>query len=276
MDGLTGERLDDASALYRADLARHRAAYRAARRLLRDPSPGDANDAVGATRRERPPDLVVDLGCGTGYGTRFLADGGRSVIGFDRVEPARRARGETTRFVQGELERLPFAEGSLAAVVSFQVIEHFADAEPYLGEITRVLAAGGVLLLTTPNRLTSDGENPFHLREYAPSELEAVLRRHFESVELRGIHAHGAAARFHAERLRQIRRITRLDPLGFRRRLPRRLVDWLFARLSLVVRLAARRARGGDAVVDDDFALGAGDDACLDLFAICRGRRARR
>ena len=42
-------------------------------------------------------------------------------------------------------------------------------------------------LITTPNLLTSDRENPFHVHEYAPAELEACLRRRFEEVEMLGI-----------------------------------------------------------------------------------------
>jgi SAM-dependent methyltransferase len=251
----TGERLDDASALYVADLARHRAAYRFA-----------APHLGGA--------LAIDLGCGTGYGTAELAAGGARVIGFDRVAPAARARASSARFVRGELERLPFAGGCCAVVTSFQVIEHLADPRAYLAEIVRILAPGGVLLLTTPNLLQSDRENPYHLHEYEPAELAAVLGAHFASVEMRGVHAVGPAARYHADRLRRIRRITRLDPLRLRRRLPRGLVDWLFARLSLVVRLAARRSGTTPEVKDEHHPIGAADAACLDLLAICRGPRA--
>lgn len=251
----TGERLDDQSALYRADLARHRAAYRFALEAL----------AEG---------LVLDLGCGTGYGADELAMAGRRVVALDRAQPADRARLRGARFVRGDLERLPFAEGCAAQVVSFQVIEHFADPQDYLVEIARTLRPDGTLLLTTPNRLESDGENPFHLREYTAEELALVLARHFEVVEILGIHAHGPAARYHADRLRQIRRITRIDPLGLRRRLPRRLVEWAFAQLSVVVRRAARRSGASLEVGDDDYRAAPASRDCIDLLAVCRGPRS--
>jgi SAM-dependent methyltransferase len=250
----TGERLDDASALYGADLVRHRVAYRFAAPYL-----GGG--------------LALDLGCGTGYGTAELAAGGARVIGLDRVAPADRARASSARFVRGELERLPFASGRYAVVTSFQVIEHLADPRAYLGEIARILAPDGVLLLTTPNLLRSDRENPYHRHEYEPAELEAALAAHFGAVEMRGVHAVGPAARYHADRLRRIRLITRLDPLRLRRRLPRALVDWLFARLSLVVRLAARRSGTTPEVKDEHHPIGPADGACLDLLAVCRGPR---
>jgi SAM-dependent methyltransferase len=251
----TGERLDDASALYSADLARHRAAYRYAEPFTR-------------------AGLVLDLGCGTGYGTAELAAGGARVIGVDRVAPAPRARGARARFVRADLAGLPFAARRFDAVTSFQVIEHLADPHAYLAQIARVLAPGGVLLLSTPNLRQSDGENPYHLHEYEAAELEAALAAHFTSVEMLGVHAVGVAARYHADRLRRIRLITRLDPLRLRRRLPRSLVDWLFARLSLVVRLAARRSGTTPEVRDEHYPVGAADDDCIDLLAVCRGPRS--
>lgn len=252
----TGERLDDASALYSADLARHRAAYRFAASL---------------SRGER----AIDLGCGTGYGTAELAAGGWRIVGMDRVAPAARARGSAARFVRGDLERLPFAARSFDTVTSFQVIEHLADPRAYLEQIARVLAPDGVLLLSTPNLRQSDGENPYHLHEYEAAELAAVLAGHFASVEMHGVHAVGVAARYHEDRLRRIRLITRLDPLRLRRRLPRGLVDWLFARLSIVVRLAARRSGTTPEVRDEHYPMGPADDDCIDLVAVCRGPKPR-
>jgi hypothetical protein len=131
----------------------------------------------------------------------------------------------------------------------------------------------GALLLSTPNRLQSDRENPYHVHEYTAEELAAALSRWFGGVELLGVGAIGSAARFQAERLRRIRRITRLDPLGLRRRLPRPLVEWLFARFSLLVRLGARRGGAVETVSEDHFPIAPADDACLDLLAVCRAPR---
>jgi SAM-dependent methyltransferase len=189
---------------------------------------------------------------------------------MDQVAPAARARDSAAWFVRGDLEWLPFAAQSFATVTSFQVIEHLVDPRVYLAQIARALRPDGVALISTPNRRQSDGENPYHLREYEAAELEAVLARHFASVEMHGVHAVGVAARYHADRLRRIRLITRLDPLRLRRRLPRGLVEWLFARLSIVVRHAARRSGTLEVVGDEHYRIDVPNDDCLDLLAVCR------
>jgi SAM-dependent methyltransferase len=73
-------------------------------------------------------------------------------------------------------------------VVNFQVIEHLWDQEQFVGECSRVLRPGGVLLMSTPNRITfSPGRdtpiNPFHTRELDAAELTELLSSQGFSVE---------------------------------------------------------------------------------------------
>ena len=253
-DPISGERLQHEDALYAADLARHRAAYRF---------------AIDSARDGR----IADLGCGTGYGTAELSNAGLSVFGLDRVAPSRSARRSAASFLRADLAGVPLAPGSIELVVSFQVIEHLADPTPYLQAIAALLRPDGLALITTPNILQSEGENPYHVHEYEAGELSALLGRYFADVELRGVGASEAAARYHADRLKRIRRITRLDPLGLRNRLPSWLLEWLFARLSLLVRHAIRSGDGIPELTPDDFPIGPPDGDCLDLLALCRAPR---
>jgi len=252
----TGERLHEDDALFGVDLARHQAAYELAR-----------IHAAGLR--------VLDLGCGTGYGTAGLAGAARLAVGVDRIAPEPSAGRGGACFVRADLSGIPLRPGAFDLVVSFQVIEHLRDPGPYLEAIARCLAPSGTALLTTPNRLTSDGVNPFHVHEYEADELVGVLRSHFEDVELRGVAAGPAVADYFASRLRRIRRIVRLDPLRLRERLPRRLVETLFARFARVVRRGIARGEGLPDTSWRDFPIGPADDACLDLVAICRGGRTR-
>lgn len=58
-----------------------------------------------------------------------------------------------TRPVCGDLLRLPFPDASFDAVLCTEVIEHTADPRTAVSELCRVLAPGGDLVLTVPNRV---------------------------------------------------------------------------------------------------------------------------
>lgn len=250
----TGERLHEGRDLFAVDLARHHAAYEFARASL----------ASGWT---------LDLGCGSGYGTRSLASAEGDVVGLDRVYPDPAQRRGHGRFVRGDLSALPFRPASFSRIVSFQVIEHLEDPTEYIDAIATLLHPDGVALITTPNLLTSDGVNPFHVHEYRADELAARLAERFEEVEMRGIGMSERVRSYMHARSARIRRIMRLDPMNLRARLPAAWIEWLFGRLAIVVRALGG---GGDALADvgvGDYPVGPADDGCLDLLAVCRRPR---
>ncbi len=247
----TGERLHAGNQLFVVDLARHEAAYELAKAQL-------------------PRGRVLDLGCGSGYGSASLARSHPAVVGLDRIRPDAASRSSRARFVRARLEGIPFARRSFALIVSFQVIEHLADPTLYVDAIADLLTQDGVALITTPNLAMSDGVNPFHVHEYEAQELAACLRRRFRSVEVQGIGASEPIHRYLAQRSQRIRRIMRLDPLRLRERLPRGLVEWLFARFALLVRSQTQASDGTPAASWRDFPVGPADARCLDLLAVCR------
>jgi SAM-dependent methyltransferase len=256
----TGERLHEGDALFGVDLARHRAAYEYARSRI---------GAGGAGR-------VLDLGCGSGYGTASLACAGALVVGVDRVVPDAASRSSAAHFLRADIAALPLARGAFDLVASFQVIEHLEDPAPYLDAIAGFLGPGGTALLTTPNRLTSDRVNPYHVHEYRADELAARLGEHFHEVELCGVGMSAPVRAYMEARSRRIRRIVRLDPLRLRERLPRALVERLFALFARVVRRQTAAAQGAPEASWRDFPISMGPpaDDCIDLLAVCRQPRA--
>ncbi len=70
-------------------------------------------------------------------------------------------------------------------VVSLQVVEHIWNPDGYVRELARVCRPGGVVVLSTPNRLTfSPGlgrkerpDNVFHCREFDADELAGSATR---------------------------------------------------------------------------------------------------
>jgi SAM-dependent methyltransferase len=95
--------------------------------------------------------------------TRILAwaaDQGACAYGIDLATPtvtgARetfRAARTTLRAVVADVRALPFREGSFDAIYSMGTIEHFAETEDAVAEITRVLRPGGRAIIGVPNRL---------------------------------------------------------------------------------------------------------------------------
>jgi len=257
----TGERLHEGSELFGVDLVRHRAAYR---------------HAIETARREGRGERVLDMGCGSGYGAAELAESLPRVVGVDRVPPDRHTRRAGLHFVRADLRAMPLRPRSFPMVVSFQVIEHLVDPAPYLTAIADALTADGVALVSTPNLLQSDRENPYHVHEYEADELRERLLGWFEEVEMLGVGATPPVAAYYDARLARIARITRLDVLGLRRRLPRGVIDWLFAKFALVVRRGIQQDTGLPEADFSDFPIAAADDRCLDLLAVCRRPRERQ
>jgi SAM-dependent methyltransferase len=93
---------------------------------------------------------ILEVGCGKGeFGS--LALDGTIDVGLDRSQPAltvARTRGNYLACVCGDVGQLPFATGSYASVVAISVLEHVSRPGRALGEICRVLRAGGVFLGT--------------------------------------------------------------------------------------------------------------------------------
>src|SRR5919107_506501 len=90
---------------------------------------------------------------------------------------------------------LPVAGAGIDTLISLQVIEHVWDHRQFLAECARVLRPGGLLILSTPNRLTfSPGTdrpvNPFHTHEFTAAELcRLVAGNGLTVVAARGLFA---------------------------------------------------------------------------------------
>lgn len=126
---------------------------------------------------------VLDVACGTGYGSAALAAAGaRSVVGLDiderTVEYAKARHGVDA--IVGNCESMPFEDGRFSAVVSFETIEHVADAGRFLAELHRVLKGEGFVILSTPNSAVRSGNNPHHVREWTREEILAEVSGLFE------------------------------------------------------------------------------------------------
>lgn len=101
-------------------------------------------------------DRVLDVGCGTGFGTAGLLEHTRDVHGLDQsphqLEHARRKfdAGDVQLYL-GDAERLPFADGAFDVVWSSGSIEYWPDPVATLHECRRIVKPGGNVLIVGPN-----------------------------------------------------------------------------------------------------------------------------
>ncbi|MCV7099687.1 class I SAM-dependent methyltransferase [Mycobacterium palustre] len=145
---------------------------------------------------------VLEAGCGEGYGADLIAGVARRVVALDYDAAAVahvRARYPRVEVMRANLAELPLPDASMDVVVNFQVIEHLWDQPQFVAECARVLRPSGLLMMSTPNRITfSPGRdtpiNPFHTRELDAAELtELLVGGGFGPVSISGL--------FHGPRL---------------------------------------------------------------------------
>ena len=143
---------------------------------------------------------ILDIACGNGYGSHMLARAGHAVTGLDvsaeAVEAARAAYAHPgLSFQAADAQDLAgFADASVAAVVSFETIEHLREPRRFISEVHRVLRPGGRLLVSTPNRLLASTlyplrgrpNNPFHRFEYTLDGFRIDLATRFPDARLYG------------------------------------------------------------------------------------------
>ncbi len=103
---------------------------------------------TGLTREDLEGALVLDAGCGMGRYLRVVAEAGAHAVGMDLSRAVEAARDLTSEWpgvsvVQGDLLRLPFAEGSFDHIYSLGVLDHTPDPRRAFLGLTRLLKPGG-------------------------------------------------------------------------------------------------------------------------------------
>jgi ubiquinone/menaquinone biosynthesis C-methylase UbiE len=141
-------------------------------------------------------DIVMDIACGTGFGTEIIArQTSGKVIGGDiapeAIEECKKVWSKPNlefRVLDGT--KLDFPDHFFDKIVSFETIEHTGKYREMVAEFARVLKPGGMLILSTPNREVSSPDgvivNPYHIQEFTYEELKSILESSFRNVEMAG------------------------------------------------------------------------------------------
>jgi cyclopropane fatty-acyl-phospholipid synthase-like methyltransferase len=140
-------------------------------------------------------DDVLDLGCGSGFGTYFYATHTNGhVTGID-------ANSETTRnnetfqrknlsFIQADITSPPaeITTQKYNVITSVDVIEHFdrGTGIEILNNYAKLIESGGMMITGTPNvhstEYRSESSKKVHIYEYDPEELREIMNDLFDRV----------------------------------------------------------------------------------------------
>jgi SAM-dependent methyltransferase len=116
-------------------------------------------------RPAQPGGRALDVGCGVGQVVRRLHEAGFEAHGVEVSEPniaKARQFGLDCQFYDGR--RLPFPDAHFASVGALNVLEHVEEPEAFLGELARVAAPGGRLVVSSPNFFRALGWRDYHPR----------------------------------------------------------------------------------------------------------------
>ena len=150
-----------------------------------------AKDVLWRTLVEWQPKRVLEVGGGQGELAERMQNELGAEVSFVDISPRMvelaRARGVDAR--EGDVQALPFADGSFDTVVAAWMLYHVPDIERGLSEIARVLTKGGALIA-----VTNSFDHIIELRElvryegsfdgtFSRENGEELLRRHFREAE---------------------------------------------------------------------------------------------
>jgi ubiquinone/menaquinone biosynthesis C-methylase UbiE len=158
----------------------------------------DITDQTIALMNIQPSDRILDLGCGTGWGSRRLARTANTgeAVGLDVADEmlhrAEEASSEfnNIRYVWGSAENIPALDGLFTKVLSVESFYYYADQNKALRELKRVMAPGGQLFILI--NLYKDnhyslrwvGELKVPVQALSEAEYISLLERHgFRNVE---------------------------------------------------------------------------------------------
>lgn len=136
-------------------------------------------------------DSVLDIPCGSGYGTNLLSDKAKHVTGIDiSVEAIEHAKElfqkDNINFIAQDAEKLSeiFIETDMFdTVISFEGIEHVPNPDIFLSEIRKRITSNGKLIISTPRKPHG---SPYHIVEFSLEEFIEILSKDFNIITMYG------------------------------------------------------------------------------------------
>jgi GT2 family glycosyltransferase/ubiquinone/menaquinone biosynthesis C-methylase UbiE len=135
--------------------------------------------------------IVLDVACGTGYGSDMLASKAKYVYGFDISRPSidyckvHYSR-PNLKYSMNDMRDIPFADSKFDVITCFEAIEHISESDgmKFLNETVRVLDDNGILIVSTPLDDNYANDNMYHMADYNKKEFSELLGKYFEEVKM--------------------------------------------------------------------------------------------
>ncbi|HKD78232.1 MAG TPA: class I SAM-dependent methyltransferase [Candidatus Angelobacter sp.] len=151
----------------------------------------DITDQTLALMDLQTHDRVLDLGCGTGWASRRMANVAAEVVGLDVADEMLRRAEQSSfsfkniRYLWGSAESIPATDHYFHKVLSVESFYYYADQGKALDELRRVLAPGGKLFIL----INLYKDNHYSLRWVG--ELKVPVQAFSEKEYMELLHRHG-------------------------------------------------------------------------------------
>lgn len=183
---------------------------------------------------------IIDVGCGTGYGTNYLSFQ-NSVFGLDRDKDA-------IKFAKKHFPEITFECNNIEsfsptdefnAVVAFEIIEHLKHQSNFLIKLKELSTKDCVFVFSTPNTRFPSPPNStksiYHTKEFTQDEFIKILQKHFSGVTLYGQSKDTRAKQAFEDFLKSQEARTHFisrDVIGIRRIIPKEIKEYLWKYLG--------------------------------------------
>lgn len=162
-------------------------------------------DKTTATKAEiilkylKPRSRIFVPGCGPCFEGKAFMRAGHHVTAVDvSGRFGNIAKKNSNEFRRADVTKaLGFKSDSFDAIVAFELIEHLGFIDGFLGECSRVLKKGGLLILSTPSQsywktrvglfFGKDVLSDFHPRTFTPQSLAQKLEKYFRVEKMIGV-----------------------------------------------------------------------------------------
>jgi 2-polyprenyl-3-methyl-5-hydroxy-6-metoxy-1,4-benzoquinol methylase len=137
-------------------------------------------------------DIVLDIGCGLGYGTSFLRFGCSHIEGIEVNKKTVKYAKDKYNYPKLIFHNIDFEkfritkkrENLFSVVTCIESFEHMINHDLVLLKIVKLLRASGKLLITTPHGI-KDGEkiHEEHEYEFTKREIYEMLKKYFSQIK---------------------------------------------------------------------------------------------